>query len=146
VAARPALARLHGLPVVALVAVEGVAMAAGNLAVARAKALPTDTGVSPDRTRPTRRVRAKACRAALRRVRNAATTMKHNRAHTCRRASRRQACLQAAVATAAVVVAAVVAALEAIAAAVEAAAIAAAARAAVVALVVAATAIERQRP
>jgi hypothetical protein len=140
VAARPALARLHGLPVVA---VEGVA---GNLAVARAKALPTDTGVSPDRTRPTRRVRAKACRAALRRVRNAATTMKHNRAHTCRRASRRQACLQAAVATAAVVVAAVVAALEAIAAAVEAAAIAAAARAAVVALVVAATAIERQRP
>jgi hypothetical protein len=144
VAARPALARLHGLPVVALVA--GVAMAAGNLAVARAKALPTDTGVSPDRTRPTRRVRAKACRAALRRVRNAATTMKHNRAHTCRRASRRQACLQAAVATAAAVVAAVVAAVEAIAAAVEAAAIAAAARAAVVAPVVAATAIERQRP
>ena len=143
-AARPALARLHGLPVVALVAVEGVAMAAGNLAVARAKALPTDTGVSPDRTRPTRRVRAKVCRAALRRVRNAATTMKHNRAHTCRRASRRQACLQAAVATAAVVAAAVVAAVVAI--AVEAAAIAAAARAAVVAPVVAATAIERQRP
>jgi hypothetical protein len=140
VAARPALARLHGLPVVA---VEGVA---GNLAVARAKALPTYTGVSPDRTRPTRRVRAKACRAALRRVRNAATTMKHNRAHTCRRASRRQACLQAAVATAAAVVAAVVAAVEAIAAAVEAAAIAAAARAVVVAPVVAATAIERHRP
>jgi hypothetical protein len=143
VAARPALARLHGLPVVA---VAGVAMAAGNLAVARAKALPTDTGVSPDRTRPTRRVRAKVCRAALRRVRNAATTMKHNRAHTCRRASRRQACLQAAVATAAAVVAAVVAAVEAIAAAVEAAAIAAAARAVVVAPVVAATAIERHRP
>jgi hypothetical protein len=144
VAARPALARLHGLPVVA---VAGVAMAAGNLAVARAKALPTDTGVSPDRTRPTRRVRAKACRAALRRVRNAATTMKHNRAHTCRRASRRQACLQAAVATAAVAAAAAVAAVVvAIAAAVEAAAIAAAARAAVVAPVVAATAIERQRP
>jgi hypothetical protein len=140
VAARPALARLHGLPVVA---VEGVA---GNLAVARAKALPTDTGVSPDRTRPTRRVRAKACRAALRRVRNAATTMKHNRAHTCRRASRRQACLQAAVATAAVAAAVVAAVVVAIAAAVEAAAIAAAARAAVVALVVAATAIERQRP
>ncbi len=141
-AARPALARLHGLPVVA---VEGVA---GNLAVARAraKALPTDTGASPDRTRPTRRVRAKACRAALRRVRNAATTMRHNRAHTCRRASRRQACLQAAVATAAVAAAVVAAVVVAIAAAVEAAAIAAAARAAVVAPVVAATAIERQRP
>jgi hypothetical protein len=136
VAAQPALARLHGLPVVA-------AVAAGNLAAARARALPTDTGASPDRTRHTRRVRAKACRAALRRARNAATMMKHNRAHTCRRASRRQACLQAAVATAAAVVAAVVVA---IAAAVEAAAIAAAARAAVVAPVVAATAIERHRP
>jgi hypothetical protein len=134
VAAQPALARLHGLPVVA----------AGNLAAARARALPTDTGASPDRTRPTRRVRAKACRAAPRSARNAATMMKHNRAHTCRRASRRQACLQAAVATAAVVAVAAAAAVVAI--AVEAAAIAAAARAVVVAPVVAATAIERHRP